>query len=428
MSAPARTRLRLWISPDAAAVVIIVLLWVRSVGQLIALSLTVDKVSQGVGEEAASSALSSAVSQGAYVALLAVCGVAVLFHLNDITRPGLWRIAVMLVPWLWQLTRGAYAGQVAPDALLYPLLVLALAALRPRPRVLAAVGVLVGLTAIVAVVLGFVAPDAGIVREADGTERVRSDKALFPSLGLLQGMFTSENTLAGFLVLGVASILLVRPLWLRLLLLAGTAFAIAWSSSRGGLITLAVVAVVGLVIAGLRLYERMRAASLLARLGAAGALAVAAALPFLGWDDDAFSVRGVIWNVSLEQWTEHALWFGLDAEWYTRMALTETSPLHAGAVHAHNDVLQMLVTGGLVLGVLFIAWFCVIGYDITRVGTPLLTVAAMLLIAIATSGALEVVSGFVTGSRQWVGGLVPLCVLFFAPKREASKEGSAGAA
>ena len=71
------------------------------------------------------------------------------------------------------------------------------------------------LTAIIAIAFGFLLPDAGILREADGTMR-SVDKAVFPSLGLLQGMFTSENNLGQYLAYGVAAVAMLPRWWLRL--------------------------------------------------------------------------------------------------------------------------------------------------------------------------------------------------------------------
>ena len=132
---------RMRITGDAAAVIIIVLLWVRTVGGLTVLSFTVEKTLRSAGDETLTSAASSVVTQVTYIALLAACAAAVVFNLNDVTRPGLWRIAFMLAPWLWLLVRNAYSGFATPDTLLYPFLVLALAALRPSVRTVLAASV-----------------------------------------------------------------------------------------------------------------------------------------------------------------------------------------------------------------------------------------------------------------------------------------------
>jgi hypothetical protein len=76
----------------------------------------------------------------------------------------------------------------------------------------------------------------------------------------------------------------------------------------------------------------------------------------------------------------------------------------------------MLVTGGIVMALLFAAWYVVISLDVTRHDNPSLVIAAMLVAGIAAGGALEVVTGFVNGSTQWPVSLFPLAVLFFAPR------------
>ncbi len=406
------------ISTDAIAVAIIVALWTRGVGSYIAFSLTTPKVFVAAGGQQPESAAFTAVTQGAFLLVVALCAFAVVFRINEVTRPGLWKIAVMLVPWLWLLVRSAYAGDATPDSLLFPMLVLAFAALRPNPRVLMALGVLVGLTAVIAIILGLFLPDAGIVRESDGEFRVRTDKETLPGLGLLQGMFFSENTMAAFLSVGLASVFTIRWVWARLVLVAAVLFAVVWSSSRGGIVTAVGMLGTGCVVGLLVLFQRRGWASMAARGAAAITFLFAATLALWGWDDDAFSARGIIWRVSLSEWTKRSFWFGLDPGWYARMANTETSPLHAGAVHGHNDMVQMLVTGGIVLGVMFIIWYAMIAWDITPAWSRYLPIAAMLLVGIAASGALEVVTGFVDGSSQWPVSLVPLVVLFFARRTD----------
>lgn len=400
-------------SPEIAMCVIFTALWMRGPGYFTVYSLTSDKSFLAAGTEQAASPIASLVSQGSYLAVLAACGVAVVFRINEVPRPGLWRIAVMLVPWVWLLARNAFSGVVTADTLLYPFVILAVAALRPHPRVLAYVGGLVGVTAFLAIVLGLFAPEAGIVRESDGEIRVRADKELIPGIGLLQGMFPSENTLALFLSVGIVSILLIRTTWWRNTCLAMSAVALLWSSSRGGLLTAG-----GLIVAGVALHWLLRnglrrLASTAARAGAMIAFVAAAGLPFLGWDDDAFSARGQIWNVAIAEWTERSLWYGLGPGWFARMAATETSPLHEGAYHAHNDMLQMIVSGGLVLAVLFIGFFVVIAWDVTSPRSDTLWTAGMLVVAIALSGAMEATTGFVDASSQWLAAMVPLAIVFF---------------
>ena len=162
-------RSRLFITPDAAAVLLIVLLWCRAVGARIALSLTADKVFVPVGEEPIWPRAASLISSLSFLLAVGISVAIILFRINEITRPGLWRIAVLLAPWVVIMVPVLYSGSPTSESVLYLLVVLALAALRPSPRVLIALGVLVVLTAIIAIAFGFLMPDAGRVRDADGT-------------------------------------------------------------------------------------------------------------------------------------------------------------------------------------------------------------------------------------------------------------------
>ena len=408
--------LRIVVSRDGMAFVILLLPWARGVGSYTAISLTTEKVALPSGGEWVGSPAGTVVSQGAYLLVIALCSVAVLFRINDLPRPGLWRLSVMLLPWLWLLIRDAYSGQAFPDSLMYPFIVLAVAALRPSRKLLGAVGVLVGTTALIALVLGWALPTAGLMRTADGEIFERPEKEILPFGGLLQGMFFSENTMAAFLSVGLACVFAIRTTWLRAGSLIVTVLALLWSSSRGGILTAVIVVAVGALVGVLVAYGRRAAASRWARVAVFSVFAGVAVLPFLGWSDSAFSARGIIWRVSISQWAERAFWFGLDSNWYSRVAQSETSPFHSGAVYAHNDVLQMLVTGGIVMALLFAAWYVVISLDVTRHDNPSLVIAAMLVAGIAAGGALEVVTGFVNGSTQWPVSLFPLAVLFFAPR------------
>ncbi len=274
---------RLFITRDAVAVVLIVVLWCRAVGSRIALSLTADKVFVPVGQDPIWPPAASYVSRLSYVLAVGICIGIILFRLNDVTRPGLWRIAVLLAPWLWILTRDLYSGGPTSDSVLYVLVVLALAALRPRPRVLIALGVLVVLTAILAIAFGFLLPDAGRVHDADGNLRVRADKAVFPPLGLLQGMFTAENVLGLYLSIGVAAAAMLPRRWQRLSGIAIVVFAILWSSSRSAMFTTACVLVVGAVVWATGEFGWRRAASAVARFAIAGAIVTMCVLPLMGW-------------------------------------------------------------------------------------------------------------------------------------------------
>lgn len=376
------------------------------------LSLTAEKRFVPVGQDHITSPQAGLVSQGFFLVLVALCVAIIVFRINDVTRPGLWRLAILLAPWLWMLTRGAYSGQLAADAALYVLVVLALAALRPHPRVLQTAGVLVLLTALIAIGFGFGMPDAGILRESSGEVRV-AEKATLPQWGLLQGMFTSENALGQFLSVGLPAVFLLKP-WLRWPAWCVIVFAVYWTSSRSALLTVVVASAVAGMIWLLRALDWRAAASVVARAIIVGLVAVAAVVPFLGWPDDAFTTRGLIWRVSLEEWSDRAFAFGFGTDWYVKLTESETSPFHAGAYHGHSTVVQFLVTGGPILAVLGLGSLVVIAWRLTRVEQSALVYAAGLFVAILANGLLEVVIGYVDRSVVWMSTLVPMAVLLFA--------------
>ena len=132
-----RRRGRLFITVDAAAALLIVFLWCRAVGTRILLSLSADKVFVPVGQDPIWPPAASYASQLFFLLAVGFSVGIILFRINDVTRPGLWRIVALLAPWLFILMRDIYSGSPTPDSLLYVVVVLALAALRPHPRVLA---------------------------------------------------------------------------------------------------------------------------------------------------------------------------------------------------------------------------------------------------------------------------------------------------
>ena len=416
-----RQRGRLFITCDAAAVLIIVLMWCRAVGSPIVLSVTAEKSFVPIGEELIQTPAARLTSQLFFLLVVGISVGVIVFRINDVTRPGLWRILLVLAPWLWLFTQDVYSGSTTPDSLLYVTVVLALAALRPHPRVLIALGALVVLTAVIAIGFGFLLPDAGLLRDVEGVVRERSDKAVFPSLGLLQGMFTSENNLGQYLAIGAAAVAML-PRWWRLSGLGIVVFAIVWSSSRSSMLAVAVMLVVGLAVWIIAELGWSRAASAVARVATGLAILAMCALPFMGWDDDAFTERGLIWNGSLREWSSRALVSGLGHDWYERIAGSDTSPLNAAAYQGHNQFVHFLATGGLVLAVLAVGSLLVQTYVVTAPDNRYLAIAAMLVTGTAIAGFLEVPLGFVDRSMFWTVTIVPLTVLFFARSSDTRRE------
>ena len=420
---------RLYITCDAAAVLLIVILWVRAIGSLIALSITAEKVFVPIGADPIWPPAASAISKLFYLLAVLMCVGIIIFRINDVTRPGLWRLAVLLAPWLYIIIRNLYSGSwPTPEGVLYVVVVLALAALRPRPRVLIALGALVVFTAAAAIAFGVLMPDAGRAHLAEGVLSVRPDKAVFPSLGLLQGMFTQENSLGVYLSVGIPAVVLLPRWWLRFPGLAIVAFAIAWSSARNSMFAAACSLLLGAGIWVIAEFGWRRAASTLARLATGALLVVMCVVPLTGWlspgrwDPEAYTGRGVIWNGSLTHWVDRAFLFGGGRDWYSRITKSDTTTLISGAYSGHNQFVQFVATGGAVLAVLALGSLLVQAYVITAPRSRYLVIGAMTVTAIAVSGWLEVPLGYVDWSTNWTVTIVPLAILFLARPEEIPHE------
>ncbi|MBS4751769.1 O-antigen ligase family protein [Nocardioides sp. zg-ZUI104] len=417
VGAPAR---RAWLrfSADGFAGLILALLWLRWMGNYVLNSLLGDKRFVPIGETAVVHPVAEGAGRVFLLLLLAACAAAVLFRMNEIPRAGLGRLAVVLAPWAVIAVRDAANGLVRPETLMLPLLVLALAALRPSADVLRWVGVMVGLTAVGSLVLGLLVPEGGIVREASGEYRA-ADKALVPAAGLLQGMFGSENSLALFLTLGLAMVFLVRPRWLAVSFVVAVCLAVLWSSSRSGLLTLSVVLGLAGVCALLRSRALDRALSLVLLGAVTGLVVVGAWLPLQPWKEEAFTTRGGIWRGSLDTWLGQAELLGLGSDWYERVARTATTPFNGGTYHGHNELVHLGVTGGVLLVVATALWFGVQVAATVHPRRDSFVTAGLLAAALVVGGFLEVPLGQVDRSPFWLVGLVPLTILLFDAGRPA---------
>lgn len=289
--------------------------------------------------------LTSAATTVMTAALLGFCVLVVLDGLRRNPRRDLGGLVLLLAPWAWVEVRGWTLGS-GPSAsdLVYPAVAVAVWVVRPGLRHLRLLGLLAGLVAVVSVVIGVLLPDQGVFRSVDGSE-ITAQKAFLP-FGVLVGVFTHGNTLGQYLLMGLPLVALVRRPLLRAVLLAVLGFALAWSAARSSLA--AAVALV-VVVAVLSLLPRDRR-SVPARLVLWGAFALVAVLPFVTHATTAFTGRGGIWAASLDAWRRHP-WVGLGSDFYTEVA--QTSAALGGTVfHGHNELVQLLVTGGVVLAVL----------------------------------------------------------------------------
>ena len=337
------------------------------------------------------------------VALLGFCLLVVLDALRRNPRRELLGVSLLLAPWAWLQVRGftLHLDRGVSD-LVYPAVVVAVWVLRPGLRHLRLLGYLAGAVAVVSVLVGLLLPDKGLFRALDGSV-ITQEKALLPA-GILVGIFTHGNTLGQYLLLGLPLIALVRHRGVRTALLAVALLALVWSAARstiGGAVALAVVAVaLSLLPVGRRAVP--------GRLVLWGAFGLVALLPFVTTDPAAYTNRGGIWRSSLALWREHP-WAGNGADLYTRVAQT-SGDLGGTVYHGHNELVQLLVTGGVVLAVLVALLVLTAVHRATRTPGGVVTGVAVLL-ALAGASLLEVSLLFSDGSVFDPVLLLPLATL-----------------
>ena len=345
------------------------------------------------------------------VALLGLCLLLVLDGLRRNPRRGLPGVLLLLAPWAWVQVRGLTLDLVpGVSDLVYPAVVVAVWVVRPGLAHLRLLGYLAGAVAVVSVAVGVLLPDKGLFRALDGNV-ITQEKALLPE-GILVGIFTHGNTLGQYLLLGLPLIALVPRPVVRTVLLAAAALALVWSAARssvGGAVALALVAVV------LSLLPAARRA-VPGRLVVWAALGLVVLLPFLTTTPGAFTNRGGIWAVSLAHWRDHP-WVGNGADFYTRIAQT-TGDLGGTVFHGHNEVVQLLVTGGVVLAVLTGLLVLAAVHRATR--TPRgVQVGVALALSLAGASLLEVSLQFEAGGVFLPVLLLPLATLLVGEPLDA---------
>lgn len=292
-------------------------------------------------------------------------------------------------------------------ALIVPAVATALWAVRPQRGHVEVLGYLTGGLAGVSVLLGLAWPRSAIFERS---ELVDGEKAVSP-LGILAGVLQTGNLLGLALAVGIAAILFVRRDWHRWTLLALALVALVWSASRTSLVAVAAVGVaaLGLVLFG----ERRR---VVVTWLAVVAL-VALALPFVTSSPTAFTNRGGYWIASVEAWLASP-WTGHGADYFKLLALGEDN-LGGHAYHAHNQVAQVLVTGGILLAVIALAVLAVLGLRAARWARLGFAWPVLVLTAFAVVASFEVPVGLVDRLVYVPFVLVPLgIVAFAAPEHE----------
>jgi hypothetical protein len=345
--------------------------------------------------------------------LLAVTGFAalvVIVRMPQLLDAGLGRLVIFVAPAVFLIFRDAYNGLLEVHGVSWIAIALALAAARPRIGVLSVLALLIALTAVLAIGLGVLRPDIAITGIGDTGESTRQDKALLPAIGLLAGMFPGENNLAQFLALGLPLLYLVRPQWLRLAGIGAVLLAVAWSSSRGSILTVAIVVVL------MALFSVIRSQGLavaIERLAIIGAAAVCVILPLLRLDFYAFTSRGGIWTSALDEWWQHNPFFGLGSDWFTNLTNSAVTPMLLSATHGHNQFVQTVVTGGIVLLVLTVVQLGAVAVSVRGATRDESLVTTLVLVAGLVNGWLEFVYGYVDGTFFWPVTFTVLAVIFF---------------
>lgn len=368
-------------------------------------SLTGVKGATNVGlEPNPATAAASATLLALTALLIVVCSMAIADTLAD-PHPG--RVAallLMLAPWMYLVVRDLYTGQTPTRAaLMYPLVVTALWMVRPRLEVLRVLGLLVGLSALISIALGVLAPGAGLFHAASG-ELAVEEKAILPS-GILVGFLSQGNNLGQALALGLPFVFLLRSPAVRWFFVAVCGIALVWTASRSSLAT------VGLEALALVLLKAVQPASRrwLAPLVVAAPVLAVCALPLVTRDPTAFTNRGRIWDYSL-QWWETSPVFGLGSGWYQRVG--ETTDRLAGSVfHGHNQLVQLLATGGAILTILVFLQLLAVVVRASSLAASGAVVGTIYLVGLAGTCVLEKSIVIVDNTNMFAVVAVPLALL-----------------
>jgi hypothetical protein len=383
-----------------SAAAVIVLAWAAVVMPSLVQSYTAPKSRNFTSDTETASAASGLVNLGLSVALTGVLLLLLVRYLNDLPTDRRGVLVVLLLPWLYQVSRDTFAGtSLRIGGLLYPLLVVVIWILRPKLRQLAILGYLIGLTALISVLMGALDPAKGILSSTEGSI-ITPDKQLLP-WGILIGPLTDGNPLGQFLALGLPAAVYIRNRGWRWSIFLVTSFAVLWTSNRSSLAAL----LVGLIVSALlkiapRGTRRLTTAVIILFFAA-----IVVYLPLTTTQNDAFTNRGYIWSASLRHWSDHPL-IGLGSQWYSQSAKYANN-IGPTAFHGHNQFVQILVLGGLInLFLIAVMLLALIRVAARWSEFRAVTVPAAFLAMVLTSAALEVSLSFVHRSF-----LLPVTVL-----------------
>jgi O-antigen ligase len=368
---------------------------------------SVSKEHTAVGDPAPPyTALASAAQRGLFYLTVGLClWIIALLWRHSPSRRGL-ALIVFLLPWAYLVTRDKYAGQSPENVYrLMPLLAVTIWMLRPRLARLQVLGYVVGVTVVTSVLVGIALPDHGVLRNASG-EFVTVDKQILP-WGSLVGIFTNGNNLGQFIAMGLPTVMLIRARGPRSLIVLCSLFALVWSASRSSIVA------VGLAIVAYVIVSRTRANSraMVALVFLGIAFAAVGILPLITRDPGAFTNRGAIWHASRMAWEQDPA-FGNGSDWFSIVGSSSAS-LGTTVFHAHNQFLQLLVTGGVVLAVLVGVLIVTAMTAAARLAVCGHTVGVSYLAAIAGTCMLEVSLVIVDNSLVFPVAVLPLLFILF---------------
>ncbi len=180
-----------------------------------------------------------------------------------------------------------------------------------------------------------------------------------------------------------------------------------WTAARSsfGAVALALVAVA--VVAMVRRSARPGVVSLVVAVCFAGV----AVVPLVTRDPLAFTNRGLIWDYSLRFWRTSEV-VGLGSAWYDRIGST-ADRLAGSVVHGHNEFVQLLVTGGLVLLVLVAAQLILVSVRCGRLAAVGYLAGVGFVAALAGSSLLEITLVLVDNTSLFPVVVLPLAILVF---------------
>lgn len=395
-------------APFSQATILILVFWLSVVVPRLLGSLLVTKYRASVGDDVIRSPVAILAQQALNLALLAVCIWILAQRIGHLPTDRRLSLALLIAPWVYMVCRDVYIYQLPKvSVLLYPLLILAVWALRPRLESLALLGWLIGVTSLICLVMAVVLPAKGLFTSVSG-DLIAPEKQILP-WGILIGIFSGGNVLGSFLALGLPAVALVRSVGHRLWILAATAFAVVWTASRSSLAAIGVMLAVFLLIAVLRASGR-GVASALVLLATAATVVV---LPLTAHTNEAYTNRGYIWRTSLRDWSEHS-WLGLGSRWYNQIG-EYVNALPGTAFHGHNLFVHSLVIGGIVYVSLLVVMFLVMFYYALAWAIRGVSFPTALLASFFVSSALEVVFGLVDHSFLFLVTILPMAVVVFAP-------------